>query len=202
MNIKRLFSAVFAGLLFLSAGLFMPVPAQTFTVSEASTMTIYGTANVTDWEAEVKTIRGEVIIRNPGRSDWSNAEASWFESVEITIPVEDIDADSRRMNRNMYDYLKEDDYPNITYTLVEAQELALLDNSGIVLTVRGMISAAGESVEIIHDVEITENESGDIVISGSQDLLMTDFGIDPPTALLGSVRARDEMTIEFELLLE
>jgi len=31
---------------------------------------------------------------------------------------------------------------------------------------------------------------------------MTDFGIDPPTAVFGSIRSRDEMTITFELHLE
>ena len=162
-------------------------------------MTIFGSANVTDWEAKVKTIRGEVVISNGGESDWSNVQASWFEKVEIVIPVADIDSDSRRMNNNMHGYLKKDDYPEITYRLIEAQNLAVVDNPGIVLTVRGVISAAGAEKEIVHDVTITRNDSGTFVVSGSQDLAMTDFGIDPPTAMLGSVRSRDEMTIEFEL---
>ena len=189
-------------LFLFSTGLLHQVSAQTYTISDDSRMTVYGSANVTDWDAEVKTIRGEVKINNPNGNDWSRAEASWFESVSVTIPVGDIDADSRRMNRNMHEYLKEDDYPEITYSLVEAEELASLGNPGFQLTVRGTVNAAGESREIIHDVEISEQENGNLVISGSQDLKMTDFGIDPPTAMLGSVRSRDEMTIEFELVLE
>ena len=194
---KILLSAlvVFLGL----AGLPVVSDAQTFTVSESSKMTIYGSANVTDWDAEVKTIRGEVVIRNEDESDWSDVQASWFEKVEIVIPVADIDSDSRRMNNNMYGYLKKDDYPEITYRLIEIQDLAVVDNPGIVLTVRGVISAAGAEKEIVHDVRITRNDSGTLIVSGSQDLAMTDFGIDPPTAMLGSVRSRDEMTIEFEL---
>ncbi|MBP3191808.1 YceI family protein [Natronogracilivirga saccharolytica] len=189
-------------LFFFAAGQFTQASAQTFTISDESHMYIYGSANVTDWDAEVKTINGEITINNPEGKDWSEAEASWFESVTVSIPVGDIDADSRRMNRNMHEYLKEDDYPEITYNLVEAEELASLDNPGYKLTVKGNISAAGASHEIVHDVEIAEQENGRLVISGSQDLKMSDFGIEPPTAMLGSVRARDEMTIEFELILE
>ena len=189
-------------LIFGLAGLPEMTVAQTYTVTNASKMTIYGSANVTDWDAEVKTIRGQVVIRNSDQADWSEADASWFESVEIALPVEDIDADSRRMNNNMYDYLKKDEHPEITYRVIEAREAVLAENPGILLTVQGVITAAGVEKEIVHDVEIRKSESGGLVVSGSQDLLMTDFGIDPPTAVFGSIRSRDEMTITFELHLE
>ena len=189
-------------LVFGLAGLPEMIAAQTYNVTEGSKMTIYGSANVTDWEAEVKTIRGQVVIRNADQADWSQADASWFESVEIGLPVEDIDSDSRRMNSNMHDYLKKDQYPEITYRVIEAREVVLADNPGIMLTVQGVISAAGVEKEIVHDVEIRKSESGGLVVSGSEDLLMTDFGIDPPTAVFGSIRSRDEMTITFELHLE
>ncbi len=189
---------VFLGL----AGLPEVSGAQTYTVTDASTMTIYGSANVTDWEAKVNTIRGEISLRNADQADFSEADASWLESVSISMTVEDIDSDSRRMNNNMHGYLKKDEYPEITYRLVEVRELAQSDNPGVVLTVRGIIAAAGVEQEIVHDVEIVRSESGGLVVSGSQDLKMTEFGIDPPTAVFGSIRSRDEMTITFELHLE
>lgn len=165
-------------------------------------MTLYGSANVTDWEAKVKTIRGKVVFRNSGSANWQEADASWLEHVEIVIPVEDIDSDSRRMNNNMYGYLKKNQYPEITYRVIETREVVVVENPGIILTVRGVITAAGVEREIIHDVKIRQNSSGGLVVSGSSDLKMTDFGIDPPTAMLGSIRSRDEMTISFELHLE
>jgi len=201
MRLKSYTLSIFASFL-VAFGLVAVAQAQTYKVTNASSMTIYGSANVTDWEAKAKTIDGEIRISNTDLSDWSEADASWFESVEIAIKVEDIDADSRRMNRNMHGYLKEDQYPEITYRLVEAKELAMLDNPGVKLTVRGVINAAGTDKEIIHDVEVRKNDGGGLVVSGSQDLLMTDFGIDPPTAVLGSIRSRDEMTITFEIHLE
>ncbi|MDG5767537.1 YceI family protein [Balneolales bacterium ANBcel1] len=202
MNTSARYRFSLTGLLIIVTGLLSPSMAQTFTVSDASSMTIFGSANVTDWEAEVTSITGHITVTIPENADWSDAQASWFDEVDIRIPVGDIDADSRRMNRNMHDYLKEDDYPEITYRLVQAKELVVLDNPGFKLTVLGTVSAAGESVELEHDVVITPNQNGGFTVTGSQDLKMTDFGIDPPTAVLGSIRSRDEMTIEFELVLE
>ena len=201
MQARTTFSLLIVTVL-MGWGLVIPATAQTYTVTDASTMTIYGSANVTDWEAKVKTIRGEISIQNGDQTDFTDADPSWLNSVSISMPVENIDSDSRRMNNNMHGYLKKDQHPAITYRLVEVQELALAGNPGIVLTVRGIVTAAGVEKEIVHDVKIVRNESGGLVVSGSQDLLMTDFGIDPPTAMLGSIRSRDEMTITFELHLD
>jgi hypothetical protein len=37
-------------------------------------------------------------------------------------------------------------------------------------------------------------------LTGKQRLLMSDFGIDPPTALLGLIRARDRILVRFDLV--
>jgi hypothetical protein len=36
--------------------------------------------------------------------------------------------------------------------------------------------------------------------SGAIPLLMTDFGITPPTGLFGLIRSRNEITVRFELM--
>lgn len=202
MHSIKFFSISILAILFLWV-LASPAAAQTYTVdNEASTLTVYGSANVTDWDAQAGTILGEISIRKEEDVAWTDAQPSWFERVNLKIPVEDLDSDSRRMNNNMHKYLKIDDHPAITYRMTEARELAVFENPGIVLTVQGVVTAAGVEQEITHEVQIRENNSGGLIVSGSHDLNMTDFGIDPPTALLGSIRARDEMTIKFELHLE
>lgn len=165
-------------------------------------MTIYGSSNVTDWEAKVKTINGEVEVSRPDGADWSNAEASWFKRVEISMPVADIDADSRRMNSNMHDYLKINNHPVITYRMKEALELVVSNNPGAILTAGGILTVGGVSHEFQHDVKISQGSNGRLIISGSKELKMSDFDIKPPTAMLGSIRAYDEMNIEFNLILQ
>ena len=44
--------------------------------------------------------------------------------------------------------------------------------------------------------------SGDVEISGSKKLKMTDYNIDPPTALMGTMTTGDEVEIEFRIVLK
>ena len=37
-------------------------------------------------------------------------------------------------------------------------------------------------------------------LKGSEEILLTDYGIDPPTALLGLIRTGDRITIEFDMV--
>lgn len=178
------------------------VLSQTHTISNVSKMIIHGTSNVNDWEAEVRTVKGEVVVEKIENIDWSDAASFRIEQVNLLIPVADIDSGSRRMNNNMYDYLKKSDHPYISYEMQEKIELITMGNPGGILKVRGIVTAAGKSVKINHEVTINEDDNGRLNISGSHDLKMTDFGIDPPRALLGTVRSHDEMTIAFKLVLE
>jgi len=51
-------------------------------------------------------------------------------------------------------------------------------------------------------MQVTANvQNGEIQFTGSQELLMTDFGIDPPTAVFGTIRSKDEIRIEFDVTL-
>ena len=40
---------------------------------------------------------------------------------------------------------------------------------------------------------------GALRVSGQVDILMTEFGLEPPTALLGLIKAKDRVTIRFDL---
>lgn len=175
--------------------------AQSYRIAENSSMSIIGSSNVTDWEADVKTIQGQVQLNNLDSSDWSEADASWFERIELSFPVADIDADSRRMNANMHEYLKERSHPEITYVFTEAISLSGSSNPAIQAILSGVVTVGGEALPIEHEVEITKAENGQLIVTGSKALKMTDFNISPPTALLGSVRAVDDIEIVFELYL-
>jgi hypothetical protein len=42
---------------------------------------------------------------------------------------------------------------------------------------------------------------GSIAVRGSVPLFMSDFGIEPPTAMLGMLKTADQVTVKFELAL-
>ncbi len=160
-------------------------------------MKIDGDANVRSWDAEVKTINADFVMKEFDRSDLSSLTSDHFETMKLTIPVDDIESDSGRLTRNLQGYLKNDEHPNITFTLNRINDVEVNGNSATI-NAEGVINAAGVDYNTTMTVNATFNGDS-VTFTGEQDLLMTDFNIDPPTAIMGTVRARDEIRIPFSL---
>ena len=64
----------------------------------------------------------------------------------------------------------------------------------------GTLTVAGveRPIELVLDVK---EQSGALHVSGSRDLLMTDFGIKPPTMFMGMLKTDDKITIRIALQL-
>ena len=160
-------------------------------------MKIDGDANVRSWDADITTIDANFVL---SEFDFSNLESltpGHFKTMELSIPVEDIDSDSRRLTRNLQGYLKIDEHPTITFNMSEVESVTVEANEATIIA-KGIVNAAGVDHETTMNVTATLND-GTITFSGSQDLLMTDFNIDPPTAVMGTIRARDEISIIYTL---
>ena len=64
----------------------------------------------------------------------------------------------------------------------------------------GTLSIAGKENPVEIDSEISAAD-GTIEIKGSKPLLMTDYGVKPPT-VMGLLRTKNEVTIFFDLILK
>lgn len=103
------------------------------------------------------------------------------------------------MTGNIHNYLKADTHPSITFSLIEIVSVENTSTSDVTITAKGTVKAAGGSSDIIMSVVGKQLPNGNIQFIGSPDLLMTDFGISPPTAVMGTVRARDEFKVTFTI---
>lgn len=166
-------------------------------LEEGYEMTIDGTSNVRDWDADVNTINATFTVSQFDLSDLSSLTPDHFKTLELSIPVKDIESDSGRLTRNMQGYLKKDDHPIITFTLNSIDSVEVNGNEAFI-TAQGVLNVAGVDHETTMDVNASVN-NGSVTFSGTQELKMTDFGIDPPTAVLGTIRATDELDIIYSL---
>lgn len=186
-------------LLFVAGFTFtMPVEAeaqQSYVFdTDNSTIHMYGTSNVRDWDAAVEVRNEEVLISDENPGD------NWIETLNFEMPVSEIDSDSRRLNNNIHDYLGVDNHPNIYFSLIEVTDIAE-SGSGYQITADGNLTVGGVERTVTLTADATVNGDGSIQIQGSYDTLMTEFDIDPPTAMLGSIRAEDEVEIKFNVKL-
>ncbi len=120
--------------------------------------------------------------------------------VKVNIPVDGIiSTKGRIMDGKTHTALKGEEHPNITFTMTTAT----ITNNGTKSTVatKGRLAVAGITRTINMEVLLTPLSDGQYQITGAYPMKMTDFGVDPPTALLGSLTTGDDVTIKFNLTL-
>ncbi len=122
---------------------------------------------------------------------------------EVTVPVGRFDCGNQRMNEDFYHALKAEDYPYIQFQLIDAAPAAkdpVTGTESMHLYVAGHLSIAGTARTIQVTVQGKQLSNGMYQATGKIPLKMSDFGIDPPTAIFGLIQANDKITVHFNLI--
>jgi len=180
-------------LTFLTLLLVAPLSGQSYRLTK-SDISIAGTSNLHDWESAVTKVSWR------GTFGFTDGVLSELKDVKVNIPVEGIiSTKGRIMDGKTHSALKGEEHPNITFTMTSAT----ITNNGTKSTVaaKGQLTVAGATRTINLQVMLTPLTDGQYQVAGTYPMKMTDFGIDPPTALLGSLTTGDDVTIKFNLTL-
>ena len=102
------------------------------------------------------------------------------------------------MNNNTYKALKADDHPEIIFALATQLPGIPVDAKGKVIAAKVNLSIAGVTKTIDMSVTVTAVSHGNIAFEGSKTIKMTDYGVKPPVAMLGTMKTGDEITIHFK----
>jgi polyisoprenoid-binding protein YceI len=156
---------------------------------------IEGSSNVNEFTCKSDRVRGQARVS----PEIGGIQAT---SVEVIIPVKGLDCGKRQMNRDMYKTLRADDFPDIQFELIDAYIVGdtPVEGNSYLIRVEGNLTVAGETRHVAFEALGEMGVNNKYKIRGKKDILMTDFGLEPPTALLGLVKARDELVVHFELL--
>jgi len=177
--------------------------AQTtdYRLDKSSTMVINGTSNVKDWKAEVEEMDANIALNASLLKQ--DTMANPVTQFSLTIPVKGIESGKGGMNNKIYGALKEEDYPEIKFNLISA-ELADTVQTGelFTLNVKGDLTVAGTSKEISFPVKGTKTRADSYRFEGNYGLNMEDYGVDPPSAIFGTIRSSKEVEITFNVLLK
>ena len=165
---------------------------------DTARVTIAGTSNIHEYTASTNKVRvtraqlGAVA----GPEFWENVlKPGAVEAFEIAIPAATLTSPREGLDKNMHKALKVQENPDITFRLLrfEAGQAGAL--KGI-----GMLRIAGVEREVVLNLTTKRNTSS-LTVTGKVDLLMTDYGITPPKALMGMLKTDPKVTITFETTL-
>jgi polyisoprenoid-binding protein YceI len=123
----------------------------------------------------------------------------FLQRVEVRIPVMNLKCGHGQMDKNLYKALKADDKSTITYVLGSFEVVSSETKSAVDLKTVGKLQVAGQENDVRMDVVATWLADGSIRAEGTLPILMTDYGVKPPTALLGTLKTDNKMTVKFQL---
>jgi len=166
---------------------------------DTARVTLAGTSNIHEYTASTTTVR----VTRVAIGSAIPADAFWDEVVkpgalagfEIAIPAASLSSPKAGLDKNMHKALKVEQFPEITFRLTRLESAT----AGAVKAI-GALRIAGVDREVALDLK-TSRKGGLLVVTGSLPLLMTDYGIKPPTAMLGMLTTDPKVTVSFETVL-
>ncbi len=148
--------------------------------SDDSKVWVDGTSTLKKWTATVQTMSGSIHVDSTGQ----------VSTVRLSFDATTMDGGrGADMNKKIYKALKADQYPQITFEGTGAA------SNGHDLAATGTIHIGGEKMEtsIQGDGALTAR------LTGSKALKLSEFSIEPPTAMFGQIVTHDDITIHFDL---
>ncbi len=202
-----------------------PVLHADWSVGRQSRAVMNGDSTLHAWTVGADTVHGTVSL------PWSSQEVSrflcWIQNspeeareqldpprlptvplvqAELRIRVTELKSENERMQRDLQNALRAEQFPWIVYKLSSISGVTLPPaganprTPGLpVLHTTGSLSLSGTTKEVELSFYLTPADDGGYLLVSTQTFRMTEFGINPPRALFGLIKAHDEVNIHYRI---
>ncbi|MES2765958.1 MAG: YceI family protein [Bacteroidota bacterium] len=164
---------------------------QVYNLSAGSELKVSGTSTLHDWTMKSTSGSGKATFTMAGDQLQS------ISSLSVSLKVQSLKSGKSGMDDKAYEALKAKENPTITFTLREMKNLKQ-SGSAITYTAIGDLTVSGVKRAV------TFTGTGKAVadkfqFDGKTSFKLTDFKMDPPTAMFGTIKTGDDVTVSFNV---
>jgi polyisoprenoid-binding protein YceI len=160
-------------------------------------ISLAGTSNIHEFTASTTDVRVTRVAIANGVSGAGLLAAvlnpGAVEAFDIAIRTASLSSPKEGIDKNMHKALKAAEFKDITFRLVRLEAKPAL-------RAIGLLKIAGVEREIAIDLKTVATATA-LTISATVPMLMTDYGITPPKAMLGMLKTDPKITVTFEVVL-
>ena len=164
----------------------------------AARVSIAGTSNIHEFTASTTDVKLTRLVLADGVAGANLLTAvlnpGSLQAFEIVVKAGSLTSPKEGLDKNMWKALKTNQHPEIVFKLTR------LEGRPGALRAIGLLKIAGVEKEAAFDLRVAANAST-ITVAGDVPLLMTDYGIAPPKAMLGMLKTDPKITVKFEVML-
>jgi len=170
------------------------LPGQSeYHLSRGYSVTIHGTMSIHNWVETIGQVTGDMVA---GRHASGSMDVT---SIHIVMGVRSIRSDMGTvMDNKTYKALKVDANPQITFVLDAPVTVLPFRRGEKSMPLAGHLTLAGVTRPVALLVDEFDITSDSMRFEGRQTIKMTDFGVKPPSALFGTLKAGTDITIYFK----
>ncbi len=171
-----------------------------YSIENGSSLSISGTSNVNTFSCLcAETFKRQVleIVRV------DSTRQLRFKNAVLKLPTQSMDCNNSRMNSDLCDALKSSKYP---YIVVELQQIQLRPtalnatrNEWFDVVAVATLTITDVCKPIVMDVRGIRLGDDRYRFVCSKNVRMTDFNVDPPTALFGLIKVNNDIKINLDI---
>ena len=165
-----------------------------------SKLWINGTSTVRAFQCSAKGFEARVQSTTPDAVSAIVAGTKAVQSAELVVPAASLDCRNGTMNEHMLKALKAKDNPTITFR-IGSYDVAKAGD-GIDGTAVGELTLGGVKKEITVTAHAKQEPGGVLRLTGSHEIRMTEFGLKPPSLMMGTMKVNEKVKVSFDLLLK
>lgn len=170
---------------------------------------IEGSSNVRRWRCDAESFEAVLDRDSSQFSSADSVPAPPLRVIEIRLPVHALRCGDRVMDARLYrtmteargDASGEEDAGDIFGRFAVAVDGgASVGRDSLSLLAEGRLNVAGVERAVLMSVTAIRLAAGYVHAMGAVPLRMSDFGVRPPTAFFGLLRAEDNLVVRFDLV--
>jgi len=171
------------------------------TVQPESSVWVDGTSSVRPWHCTASDFDAKIGTASAMAVRGVLAGDKTVTTVDFTVPIAGMDCNhNNTMNEHMRKALKAAENPAIVFHLT-SYELARGD-SGLQATLTGNLAMGGTEKPVTINATVAADSTSGMRMKGTVPIHMKEFGLKPPTLMLGVMKVNELVTVGFDLLLK
>jgi polyisoprenoid-binding protein YceI len=159
-----------------------------FQQSTVNSTFISGTSTLHDWTMTSTEASYEAKFEMSGEG-----KPIQLQSLSYSLPAESLKSGKNAMDKNAYSALNTSKHKKITFVLTHSKI------EGSTIRCNGNLTIAGVTKPVTLEASYKVGPNGDLTCNAKFALKMTDFNVEPPTFMLGTIKTGDELTLTFSI---
>lgn len=184
-----------------------PAAPAAIALGRGSSLWLEGSSNLHRFESKTTDL-ALAVTRDAAAPDVSDApsletlvRSSGVSGLDLDIPVTSLHSERKGLDKNMYKALRADENPTIHFHLAKySLHPRAAGGDTLDVSAEGALRVAGRERPVALSAVLVRTDQG-LWLEGSKTLQMTQFGVRPPTMMLGALRVDDHITVRYKLLL-